>query len=105
MAAPLIGLAVLVALWGFDARTDVVIGKGPAGLVFFLLLVYVPIALLAGIWLPILLQRQPGGPPTLRVSWTATLAAVLGLFVLKVAKSPVSTGGVAYVGLTLVQWV
>jgi hypothetical protein len=103
MAAPLIGLAVVVALWGFDARTDVVIGKGAAGLVFFLLAVYVPIALAAGIWLPILLQRQD--PPTLGVAWTATLVAVFGLFLLKVAKSPISTGSAAYVVLTLIQWV
>jgi hypothetical protein len=68
MAAPVIGLAVVVALWGFDARTDVIIGKGGAGLVFFLFAVYIPIALAAGVWLPILLQTQPGGAPPLRVA-------------------------------------
>jgi hypothetical protein len=104
MTAPLIGLAVVVALWGFDARTDVIIGKGGAGLVFFLFAVYIPIALAAGIWLPILLQWQAGGAPPLRVAWTATFAAVFGVFILKIAKSPVSTGSPAYVLLTLLQW-
>src|SRR4051812_689151 len=104
MAAPLIGLAVVVALWGFDARTDVIIGKGGAGLMFFLFAVYIPIALAAGIWLPILLQGKDGGTPTLRVAWTATFSAVLVVFLLAIAKSPVSTGSAAYVVLTLMQW-
>src|ERR1700760_955759 len=92
MAAPLIGLAAVVALWGFDARTDVIIGKGGAGLSFFLLVVYIPIAITAGMWLPLPLQGQAGGAPPLRVAWTATFAAVFGVFILKIAKSPVSTG-------------
>ena len=104
MAAPFIGLAAVVALWAFDARTDVIIGKGGAGLVFFLFAVYIPIAIAAGVWLPILLQWQAGGAPPQRVAFTATFAAVFGVFILKIAKSPVSTGSAAYVVLTLLQW-
>ncbi len=105
MAAPIIGVAVVVALWGFDARTDVIIGKGGPGLLFFLFAVYLPIALAAGVWLPILLQGKQGGAPTLGVAWTATFSAVAVVFVLAIAKSPVSTGSPAYVLLTLLQWV
>src|SRR4051794_4650050 len=82
MAAPLIGIAAVVALWAFDARTDVIIGNGAGGLGVFLFAVSLPIALAAGVWLPFLLQRQPGGPPPLRVACAATLAAVLGVFLL-----------------------
>jgi hypothetical protein len=35
---------------------------------------------------------------------TATFTAVFGVFILKIAKSPVETGSAAYVVLTLLQW-
>src|SRR4051794_39784251 len=104
MSAPFIGAAALIAVWVFNARTDVVIGTGGGGLLFFLLAVYLPIAVAAALWLRILLQLQAGGAPSFSAALMATLAAVLGAFVLKVAKSAVPTGSAAYVVLTLLQW-